>query len=479
MTRVNKKLLAVATLSLLVTVATAKPIVQPSYDFNLPQQSLADALRAIGRQTTMNILFEPTTVENLWAPAVHGLLSPQEAIRRALAGTKLVVEQTASNSLLIAPAPQASISDTGTTDVHATRWAGAPLRLAQADSPQSTESTASPSPTESKPVQPSTGPVESKVENEVIITGSRIARPDLDRLQPTLVVTSKTIDDRGYTDAGQALSELPAFGIQPVSAANTQASFGIAQSFVDFYALGSQRTLTLVNGRRFVSANTPSLFGPASPGQQVDLNVIPTKLIERIETISVGGAPIYGSDAIAGTVNIILKKDFQGLVLDGQGGQTTRGDAESYRGRVLAGMNFFDGRANLTAVGEFSKAHGLIGTDRRNFAADFGFLAPGTPGPFTTVLTPTNRVASISTSGIPVVDDIFNPFPGAPLGTFGVSDANGNLLGFAPGNSNLVPYNAGDLTGNPVFSEGGDGLSLAAVSNLLLTERASQPRPPR
>ena len=127
---------------------------------------------------------------------------------------------------------------------------------------------------------------------EVVITGSRIARPELDRLEPTTTVDSTTFDKRGYTDIGQALGEVPGFGVQPSSSANVQSPYGIGQSFVDLYSLGSQRTLTLVNGRRFVSSNTASLFGGAvSPGQQVDLNVIPTKLIDRVETISVGGAP--------------------------------------------------------------------------------------------------------------------------------------------------------------------------------------------
>ena len=157
---------------------------------------------------------------------------------------------------------------------------------------------------------------------EVVVTGSRIARSDLDRLEPTIVLDSATFDRRGYLDVGQALSENPAFGVQPSSSGNVQSPFGIAQSFVDLYGLGSQRTLTLVDGLRFVSSNTASLNTSGSnnpnggPGDQVDLNVIPTKLIDHIETISVGGAPIYGADAIAGTVNIILKKDYQGLDVD-------------------------------------------------------------------------------------------------------------------------------------------------------------------
>src|SRR5579863_5422240 len=226
---------------------------------------------------------------------------------------------------------------------------------------------------------------------EVVITGSRITRPELDRLEPTVVVGSESFDQRGYTDVGQALSELPSFGIQSSNATNTQSSFGIAQSFVDLYSLGSQRTLVLIDGRRFVSSNTASLFGQATPpGEQVDLNVIPTKLIDRVETISVGGAPIYGTDAIAGTVNIIMKKNYEGLDVDGDVGVSNQKDAWNYRARVLGGINFADGRGNVTAVAEFTKTDGLTGPERQNFSENLGFLAPATPGPYNTVLTAQN-----------------------------------------------------------------------------------------
>src|SRR5882757_2119758 len=205
-------------------------------------------------------------------------------------------------------------------------------------------------------VTPKAAAAEDTTLQEVVVTGSRIARPEFDNLEPTTTVDSKTFDQRGYLDVGQALSELPAFGVAPSSAANTQAGFGIAQSFVDLYGLGSQRTLTLVNGRRFVSSSTASLNNANSNssvggnGSQVDLNVIPTKLIDHVDAISVGGAPIYGADAISGAVNIILKKDYQGLDVDALVGATGQGDAWNYRARVLAGQNLFDGRANVTVV---------------------------------------------------------------------------------------------------------------------------------
>src|SRR5580704_5901336 len=263
-------------------------------------------------------------------------------------------------------------------------------------------------------VTPKAAAADETALQEVVVTGSRIARPEFDNLQPTTTLDSKAFDQRGYLDVGQALSEIPGFGVQPSSASQTQSTTGIAQSFVDLYGLGSQRTLVLVNGRRFVSSQTASLNGSGGnspvggPGDQVDLNVIPTKLIDRVETISVGGAPIYGADAIAGTVNIILKKDFQGLDVDLQTGVSNDEDAWNYRARILAGQNFADGRGNITAVGELTKTDGLVGTSRPVYASDLGFLAPATPGgKYSTVLTPANSVPQVNFGGIPLVDDVF------------------------------------------------------------------------
>jgi iron complex outermembrane recepter protein len=319
---------------------------------------------------------------------------------------------------------------------------------------------------------------------EVVVTGSRIARPDLDRLEPTMITTAAAFDERGYLDVGQALSENPAFGVQPSSLTNTQGgTFGIGQGFVDLYGLGSQRTLTLVNGRRFVSSNTASLNTSGSnssvggPGQQVDLNTIPTKLIDRVETISVGGAPIYGADAIAGTVNIILKKDFQGLDIDAQSGVSNQGDAWNYRARVLGGQNFADGRGNVTAVAEMTKADGLVGKARPVYSQDLQFESPAVPGKFQTVLISGGAVGGINYGGIPMVDDavVYAPtgigLPAPPTGTYGITNSAGQLLGWGTG-SQLSPYNVGTPTGNPVFVSGGDGERLSQVSELLTpTER--------
>jgi len=328
-------------------------------------------------------------------------------------------------------------------------------------------------------VTPKAAAPEDTTLQEVVVTGSRIARPEFDNLEPTTSVDSKTFDQRGYLDVGQALNELPAFGVAPSGAANTQAGFGVAQVFVDLYGLGSQRTLTLVNGRRFVSESSATLNNSnantsnGGNGTQVDLNVIPTKLIDHVEVVSVGGAPIYGADAIAGVVNIILKKDFQGLDVDAQVGASGQGDAWNYRARILGGQNLFDGKANITAVAEFTKTDGLTGSQRSVYAADLGFLAPATPGAFNSVLTPANSVPAVNFGGIPLVDDVFfSPaIFGVPNSALGVTNGAGQVLSFGHGGT-LTPYNTGTPSGNPIFNSGGDGLRLSTVSNLLSpTER--------
>lgn len=346
--------------------------------------------------------------------------------------------------------------------------------------------------------QDNTAPADSVAPQEVaadddgsaiIVTGSRISRANFDTVEPSVVISGDQIESRGFETLGQALNELPAFGVPGSSPVGAQSSFGPGQSFVNFLGLGSERTLTLVNGRRFVGSNTASIFGPTGQGgNQVDLNVIPTKLIDRVETIVIGGAPIYGSDAIAGTVNVVLKRDYEGLEIDGQYGISDRGDAANYRFRGLAGKNFLDGRANITISGEYNKGEGLLQTARPRLY-DGGFYGrPNDPdSPFDNVIFRDRRIPTISEFGIPTIFD-FIPVSqgqannlGFPQGGF--VDAQGNALRF-DATGNLIPIDFGtsfgplDENGDPtsfsVDASGGNGFSLVPLSNLLTeTERYS------
>lgn len=157
-----------------------------------------------------------------------------------------------------------------------------------------------------------------------MVTGSRIPRTGFETLQPATVLDSEKLELRGNVDLAAALNEQAGFTAPGISPVDGQLSDENGQNFVDYLGLGQQRTLTLVNSKRFPAAVSPTSVG----GLSVDLNMIPENLVDRIETIAVGGAPIYGSDAISGTVNVILKDDFEGFEVFGQtGGSLNHGDA--------------------------------------------------------------------------------------------------------------------------------------------------------
>lgn len=300
----------------------------------------------------------------------------------------------------------------------------------------------------------------------IIVTGSRIAKSTLETPLPTVTVGSDNIENLGLTNVGSALGALPTFAPSANPVGTQAGSFGAGQTFVDMFGLGTQRTLTLVNGRRYVSSNTASIFGPVDAGSQVDLNTIPSLLVDRIETIAVGGAPVYGSDAIAGTVNIILKDQFQGVKLEAQYGISEQGDAPEYRFSGLAGTSFGDGRGNILVAAEYTKSGGLLYTDRAVTAEGRFFVAPSDPDyPYSNQLITNRRIPIMSQYGIPLVDDFIPMFGGE------VANGAGQALRF-DAQGNLVPIDFGELSGSVVNSSGGDGFSLLPVQNLLTeTER--------
>ena len=312
-------------------------------------------------------------------------------------------------------------------------------------------------------------PGDPQEEGSIIVTGSRIPRANFDTIQPAVVLGGEQIEQRGYTNLADALEELPAFGVpgsSPVGAGQGGA-FGSGQNFVNFFGLGDQRTLTVVNGRRFVTSNTASIFGPSAggPGGQVDFNVLPTLLVDRIETIAVGGAPIYGSDAIAGTVNVILKRNFEGLQLDGQASISQRGDAHDYRLRGAFGRNFGGGRGNFAVSVEYNQTGGLDFESRPGRGLNRFFTEPLDPdSPFDQILIDDRRIPSIAMFGIPQVSDAFivlSPEQAVEFGGFqvGVLDAAGNPLVFDQG-GNLIPLDFGEQTGNLINFNGGNGFVL-------------------
>jgi len=191
---------------------------------------------------------------------------------------------------------------------------------------------------------------------ELVVTGSRISRPTLDSAVPVTSVTTEDLLSNGDRSVGDALNDLPSLR-STFSQSNSTRFIGTAGlNVLDLRGLGTARTLTLVNGRRHVTV---------SPGDYiVDVNTIPSELIERIDVVTGGNSAIYGSDAVAGVVNFVLKRDYDGLKLTGQGGVSSRGDRGSYFGALTWGRNFADGRGNIAVAAEYSKQMPIYAVDR-------------------------------------------------------------------------------------------------------------------
>jgi outer membrane receptor protein involved in Fe transport len=203
---------------------------------------------------------------------------------------------------------------------------------------------------------------------EVIVTGSRIARPNLESTVPITSVSGEEIFQSGNTAVGDMLNDLPSLR-STISQSNSSRFLGTTGlNLLDLRGLDTQRTLVLVNGRRHVGADI--LRNAVSP----DINTFPSDLIERIDVVTGGNSAVYGSDAIAGVVNFVLKRDFEGMQVRAQGGNSAEGDAGDYYASFLAGTNFSDGRGNIAANIEYAKQEPLFASERSNLRRQQSFI---------------------------------------------------------------------------------------------------------
>ena len=216
------------------------------------------------------------------------------------------------------------------------------------------------------PIQPVAGePANTNDKNAIVVTGTRIQRPNLESPVPITSISQDELTNQSQVSVGDALNDLPALR-STFSQQNSGRFIGTAgQNFLDLRGLGTNRTLVLVNGRRFVTGS-PGTF-------DVDVDNIPQDLIDRVDIVTGGESAVYGSDAVAGVVNFILKKDFDGFRIRGQGGESTHGDRPVDFLSTTFGRNFADGRGNLAVNLEYTHAGELFFRDRAHFRKDCGF----------------------------------------------------------------------------------------------------------
>ncbi len=215
-------------------------------------------------------------------------------------------------------------------------YAGIAAAQTQAPPAALAQQTPPPDQQAAEPSTPTSAPPAGRqsLEEEVVVTGSRIRRKDLTTPAPVTVITREQFEASGRATVGDYLQLLPEQGNAPNFQLNTGGiNYGAdGATRINLRSLGVQRTLVLINGRRVVPAGLGASAG-------VDLNTVPTEAVERVEVLKDGASAVYGSDAIAGVVNIITRKRYQGTELGAQYGSSTKADAQTFDAHVTTGTS--------------------------------------------------------------------------------------------------------------------------------------------
>jgi len=296
----------------LVTAGMTLPAVaqsaKPAIAFNIPSQNGAKALNEYARQAGIQLLFPYDAAARVHTAAVKGNFTREEALARLIVATNFEVVSVTENTVT--------------------------LREKAAD----------------------TRPQAAEEVQEVVVTGSRLRRPVFESPVPLMQITTDELTQEGYIDLADALTDLPGID-EAASLDNGQSSTqtnGI--STVSLRGLGSNRTLTLIDGHRTVSN--------VGNSNTVSLSTIPGAFVEKIEVTTGGASAVYGSDAIAGVINIKTRSKFDGVVFSAEKGLTQDGGGASSEAAFLAGKAFFGGRLQLMLGANHEEQDILRATDR-------------------------------------------------------------------------------------------------------------------
>jgi iron complex outermembrane recepter protein len=329
--------------------------------YQIAAQPLSSALKEFAAQSDLQLIFSESDVAQVQSVEVSGSLAPQDALAKMLRDAELQFEFTANNVVVIRKPPRR-----------------APKRT-----------TARPSPRELPDAS-----AEDRVE-EVLVTGTNI-HDVAPAGSPVIVLDSGYIRDSGYSSTQQLLQALPQNfrGGQAGASADVNLSTGAqkrlnatAGSGVNLRGLGSTATLVLVNGRRIAAS---------SAGTFPDVSMIPINAIERIEILADGASAIYGADAVAGVVNIILKKRYEGAESRVNYGFTTESGLEEYRLSQNFGMGWSSG-GMLLALDHLDQSQ--LSSSERDFTSNV--RAP-------TSIFPANELSSALFSGHQALGDAWS-----------------------------------------------------------------------
>lgn len=402
-------------------------------------QPLGTALAEFARTQDLQLIYHSEIVGDRRTEGAVGDFTPEQELKQLLRGTGLTYRYLSDAAVTIVPiassggaapssrpaaAARKSAASSNATEKEGKTGSSRLFRMAQVDpaAPQSVPVNASMNDNQSAPLQ------------EVVVTGSRIPTSAADVNPEVTVITGQQLEDRGFTNAFDALSNLPQ-NTGFTQGADYGNTFTPAANTISLRGLGPNHTLILINGQRV--ADYPVPYNGAV--NFVNLADIPSASIERIEVLNGGASAIYGSDAIAGVVNIILKDHFQGIDVDVKGGTTQHGGGGNGRVQVIGGGNF--GNLSTVFALEISRVE-PIWAEQRDFMTSTS-LGPGAIPPSIvwqrTDLTLGNNDAP---------PDGCAPFVGLYQNSTALAMNSDNATGPYCGSGKVLPENWTTQTGN-------------------------------
>ncbi len=299
------------------------------YQIDVGPVTVEEALKYVEREMGVDVVFSPAQVRERRSPGLHGDYTALEALQKLLAGTGLAAKANGTQYIVVEQRANAG--------PQFQRMAAAP-GTPQLESAQ----------------QRAAAPV---VEEEVVVTGSRIVRDGYEAPTPMTVLDSQVFQQQATSSIADALVQIPAFAgnIRPANTGTSVSAQGAGLSILNLRSMGAARTLVLIDGQRTVSSRADGV---------VDVANIPQALVQRVDMITGGASAIYGSDAVTGVVNFILDKSFTGVKGEVSAGLTTYGDDFSYKTVLTAGVPFAGGRGHWLLNGEINNKEGILHSDR-------------------------------------------------------------------------------------------------------------------
>lgn len=368
----------------------AEPVVAARYRIDQPQQPLGESLRAIARQTGASVLFDPSKVSGRMSKAVSGQLTAAEAITLAAEGSGLVTTVMADGAIVVraagSPVTAPSAHPPSLVPASAPRGAVAPAVSAALDEGEQDVRV------HADDAAASLGRVE--------VTGSRLKRIDADGPTPVNVYTRADIDRSGQPTLERFLSSLNEASVSTGEGAAGQTT---GQGSVQLRGLPLGSTLVMINGRRVQAVGSSS-------GNYFNLSLIPMAAVERVEIVPVGSSAVYGGDALAGVVNIILKKSLDGLLLESR---VASGRGVGDRS-VSVGTGGGSAMGAYLLLGSYNKTTPLTMAERE-FFRDGDYRRFGGVDARTRSCTP-GTVSSANGANLPGLSSSFAAIPAVALG---------------------------------------------------------------